>query len=315
MIGNNKLVKTFLLLICLFLLNIINSQKYVNHQQDVIYGYRDGMALVMDIYYPKDNTSKSGIIVLMSGGMNSSPLWSHQAGERPDVQHLLEEGFTVFATALSSQPKYTTDESSSDIPRAVRFIRYNAGRLGVNPDRIGVLGYSSGAHIGLMAGLASPRPDPEAKDQVDRVSSKVQAVVAYSPSTDLLNFGKTNTSIIDHFSSFGYHLVAPFDYHEWNPESYRFERVEEPQKLREYFQKNSPVSFVSADDPPVLLIHGDQDNLVPIQQSEILVRVLKEHKVTHELHVIKGRGHGLAPQSKGESLKAIGWFKKYLNQE
>ncbi|MCX2718123.1 alpha/beta hydrolase family protein [Lentiprolixibacter aurantiacus] len=315
MIGIDKPLKTFLSLICLFLLNTINSQKYGSHQQDVIYGYRDGMALVMDIYYPGDNTSKSGIIVLMCGGMNSSPLWSHQAGERPDIQHLLEEGFVVFATALSSQPKYTTDESSSDIPRAVRFIRYNAVRLGVHPDRIGVMGYSSGAHVALMAGLASPPPNPEAKDPVDRISSKVQAVVAYSPSTDLLNFGKTNTSIIDHFSSFGYYLVAPFDYHEWNPESYRFERVEEPQKLREYFEKNSPVSFVSADDPPVLLIHGEQDKLVPIQQSEILVKLLKEAEVTHELHEIKGRGHGLAPQSKEESLKALEWFKKYLNQD
>ena len=315
MAGNSIPSRNLLFLICLSFFSVVNSQKYGRHLQDLIYGYRDGMALVMDVYYPIENSTNRGIILVMGGGMNSSPLWSHQAGERADVQHLLEEGFVVFATALSSQPKYTVEESSSDIPRAVRYIRYNSARLGVHPDRIGVLGYSSGAHVSLMAGLASPPTSPEAKDPVDRISSKVQAVVAYSPSTDLLNFGKTNTSIIDHFSSSGYYLVAPFDYHEWNPESYRFERVEEPQKLREYFEKNSPVSFVSADDPPVLLIHGEQDKLVPIQQSEILVELLKEHKVTHELHVIKGRGHGLAPQSKEESLKAIGWFKKYLNQD
>ncbi len=135
-----KCIKLGIVLSILFIPFLSFSNVEFNHQKDVVYGYKDGMALVMDIYSPKEESNKAGIILVMAGGMTSSPLWSHDAGSRADLQNLLKAGYVVFATAHSSQPKYTADESSTDIPRAVRFIRHNSKRFSIDPDRIGILG-------------------------------------------------------------------------------------------------------------------------------------------------------------------------------
>ena len=80
--------------------------------------------------------------------------------------------------------------------RAVRFIRHNAREYGIDPDRIGVYGGSAGGHLSLMLGMAGDNGDPNAKDPVDRESSRVQAVACFFPPTDLLNFGKPGKEMI-----------------------------------------------------------------------------------------------------------------------
>ena len=286
-----------------------------DHQQDIVYGYKDGMALVMDVYSPKGELNEAGIIAVMAGGMTSSPERSHKAGNRSDVQNLLKAGYVVFATTHSSQPKYTTDEIRWDIPRAVRFIRYNAKRFGINPDRIGIMGHSSGGHVSLMAATSPPPENQDSKDPVERVSSRVQAVVAYYPSSDLLNFGNENISILDHFRSLGYNLDAAFDYHQWNDQLNRFERIVDPEARTEYFRRNSPLNFVSEDDPPILLIHGSKDILVPIQQSEIFAVRLKEAGVPSKLLVMEGQGHGWENPLELEIEEVQNWFGQYLLKE
>ncbi|MBN1157791.1 MAG: alpha/beta hydrolase [Bacteroidales bacterium] len=287
------------------------------HQQDVVYGYKDGMALVMDIYSPSKMANKGGIIVVMAGGMTSSPSWSHEAGRRPDIQNLLNAGYVVFATAHSSQPKYTVDESSTDIPRAVRFIRYNAERFGINPDRIGLMGYSSGGHVTLMSATSPPPGNQESDDPVDHESSKVLAAVAYYPSSDLLNFGQANTTILEHFNAVGFNLDAAFDFHRWDNETLRFERIENLETIREYYIKNSAINFVSDDDPPILIIHGSDDKLVPVQQSKLIIDKLQEHGVKCKLLEVQGKGHGNIygwdEPSENEYNEVIAWFNQFLH--
>lgn len=283
-----------------------------NHQADVVYGYKDGMALVMDIFSPKGESNRAGIILVMAGGMTSSPRWSHNAGSRADVQNLLKAGYVVFATAHSSQPKYTADESSKDIPRAVRYIRYNSGRFCIDPNRIGILGYSSGGHVSLMTATAPPRENPESDDPVDNESSEVQAVVAYYPSTDLLNFGQMNTTILEHFHSVGYNLNAAFDFQRWDNESNRFERIENPETIREYYKRNSSINFVTDDDPPIFIIHGSEDKLVPIQQSETIIDKLKARGVPCKFLVMKGKGHGWDTPLENEYSEVLDWFSQFL---
>ena len=84
----------------------------------------------------------SGRILEYNGwGMTSDPTWSHRADNRNDVRSFLESGYTVFATTHGSQPKYNVDKIRGDIHRAVRFIRYNSKRCGINPSRLGIIGY------------------------------------------------------------------------------------------------------------------------------------------------------------------------------
>lgn len=308
-----KNIKHSLILWAIFTPVLCFSQIKFDHQQDVIYGYKDGMALVMDVYSPIEKSNETGIILVMAGGMTSSPIWSHEAGNRTDVQNLLEAGYVVFATAHSSQPKYTADESRTDIPRAVRFIRYNSKRFRIDPNKIGILGYSSGGHLSLMTATCPPPENLESDDPVDNESSKVQAAVAYYPSSDLTNFGQDNVTILEHFNSVGYNLDAAFDFHKWDNKSNRFERIENPESIKEFYKKNSPINYVTDDDPAILIIHGSEDKLVPIQQSEIIIDKLEEHGVPCKLLVMPGLGHGWETPMENEYAEVTDWFNKFLS--
>ena len=152
----------------------------------MIYGRKFGTALTMDVFTPKQDANGLGVILVVSGGWFSS----HEAIRPAFVTPLLERGYTVFAVVHGSQPKFTIPEILQDMNRAVRFIRYHAKDYGIDPDRIGIYGGSAGGHLSLMQGTAGDEGDPKAKDPVDRVSSRVQAVACFFPPTDFLNYGK-----------------------------------------------------------------------------------------------------------------------------
>src|SRR5262249_59993829 len=97
--------------------------------------------------------------------------------------------YTLFLVRHGSSPRYFIPEMVSDVHRAIRFIRFHAKDYGIDPNRIGISGASSGAHLALMAALTADDGKADAKDPVERVSSRAQAVVAWFPPTDLLNFG------------------------------------------------------------------------------------------------------------------------------
>jgi acetyl esterase/lipase len=283
-----------------------------DHEKDVVYGYKDGMALVMDVFTPTGQLNGAGVIQVVAGGMTSNPRWTHGAVKRPSVQALLEKGYVVFAVAHSSQPKYSADEIVADISRAVRFIRHHAEGFYIHPQRIGITGGSSGGQVSLYAATAPPPPNPEAEDLVDRESSGIQAVVVFFPGTDMANFGSPGTTIVQHFHSLDYRIDAAFDFHRWDNETKRFERVIDPELRLEIFRQNSPIAHVNAGDPPVLLFHGDRDKLVPIQQSRLFVERLKEAGIPHKLIVAEGEGHGWKLPLENQFEEITGWFDRYL---
>ena len=159
-----------------------------------------------------------------------------------------------------------------------------------------------------MTGLAPPAAVADAADPVDRESSDLQAVVAYFPPTDLLNYGQIGVSMLE---SHGSSRAAPLDFRHFDEVAGRFERVTDAKELRACFERNSPVCHVSASNPPVLLIHGDNDELVPLQQSERLCAELERAGVTHNLVVLPGHGHAWPPMGTGQP-EVIDWFSRYL---
>ena len=180
-----------------------------NHEEDVVYGYKDGMALVMDVYTPRDPRVDAGIIWVTAGGWRSNYDWRHTLMQRSEgsaadnlARCLLDAGYVVFATAHSSQPRYSIDDIRQDMPRAVRFVRHNAARFRIDAERLGIIGFSSGGHVSLLTATAPPPPDPEAADPVDRGSSRVQAVTAFFAPTYLLNYGAEGVSIQDHLNAY-----------------------------------------------------------------------------------------------------------------
>ena len=178
---------------------------------DVVYGRKYGTALTLDVFTPKENANGAAIVWVVSGGWFSA----HEAINPCAVDELLKRGYTVFAVVHGSQPRYTIPEIVADMNRAVRFIRYHAADYHIDPDRIGITGGSAGGHLSLMQGTAGDKGNPDAKDPIDKTSSRVQAVACFFPPTDFLNYGKPGENAIGRGILKGF--KPPFDFHEQDP--------------------------------------------------------------------------------------------------
>jgi len=225
---------------------------------------------------------------MMSGGWVSA--WAPPQGlleaKTPNAfklfRELVDRGYTLIIVRHGSSPQFKVPEAVADVRRAVRYIRLHADDFKIDPNRIGVCGGSAGGHLTLMLGTASDEGEKDAKDEVDRASDRVAAIVAYYP---------------------------PVDLREWVGDK-RFPALDFDAKLAESV---SPLLQVSKDDPPTLLIHGDKDDLVKLDNSERIDAALKKEGVPCELIVITGAGHGFnGEQGKQASAALIQWFDKYL---
>src|SRR5688572_16274679 len=281
-------------------------------QADVIYGRKLGVVLTLDVFTPKNDANGAAAIFVVSGGWFSGHDALNVPTGPPFVNALVERGYTVFAVVHGSQPKFTIPEVLQDMNRAVRFVRHNAAKYDVDPNRIGIYGGSAGGHLSLMQGTAGDKGNPNAKDPVDRESSRVQAVACFYPPTDFLNYGKEGedalgTGILKAFK-------APFEFRELDKTTNTLAPVTDVQKIMEIGRSISPVNHVSADDPPTLIIHGDADKLVPIQQAEIIIRKLQRAGVEAKLVTKGGAAHGWPDQGKDTALIAD-WFDAHLKKK
>jgi acetyl esterase/lipase len=279
----------------------------VTRTRDVIYGRKFGMCLTMDVFTPK-NANGAAVIAMVSGGWFSKSANINQAFYAP----FLQRGYTVFAVVHGSQPKFTIPEILEDINRAVRFVRFHAKDYRVDPDRFGMVGASAGGHLSLMQGTAGDTGNPNAADEIDRVSSRVQAVAAFFPPTDLLNYGAKGREMLAR--SFQKPFTAAVDYKFFDEDKALYLPVTNEKEQREISRKISPITHVTPDDPPTLLIHGDQDDLVPLQQSEEMLAKLKEAGIPAELIVKKGAGHGWRTIAL-DLVTCADWFDKYLAKD
>ncbi|MFT3882916.1 MAG: alpha/beta hydrolase [Gemmatales bacterium] len=276
----------------------------VNVKEDVIYGRKYGVSLTMDVFTPNSNKNGAAVIMVASGGWVSAK----EMVNRAFFNEMLKRGYVVFVVVHGSQPKFTIPEILEDMNRSVRYIRYHAKDYGIDPDRIGIIGASAGGHLSLMQGCASQEGKPQAKDPVDRVSSKITAVGCFFPPTDFLNYRKPGNvelgtgSIKDFW--------PPFDFHTYEGKK-GFIAVSDEEKRKEIGKKISPIYHVTKETAPTLIIHGDADQLVPIQQAEIMIAKLKENNVPCELVTKKGMAHGWVGIDK-DIVTIADWFDKYL---
>jgi acetyl esterase/lipase len=274
-------------------------------QEDVVYGRKDGMALTLDVFTPKKTPNGAAVIWVVSGGWFSS----HDGVNAGAVSELLSRGYTVFAVVHGSQPRYTIPDAVADMNRSVRYIRSRAEEYKIDPDRIGITGGSAGGHLSLMIGTAGAPGKLVASDPVERVSSRVQAVACFFPPTDFLNYGKPGNVALG--GGVLKDFAAPFQFREFDPKTKCYVQITDEARRLEIGRQISPAYHASKDSPPTLIIHGDADKLVPIQQAELVMAKLKEAGVPAELVVKKGAGHGWV--TIGADQKTIAdWFDKYL---
>ena len=190
----------------------------------------------------------------------------------------------------------------------MRFVRLHARTYGTDPDRLGVWGGSAGGHLSLMLGLASDQGDPTAADEVLRESSRIAAVVAYFPPVDLRARVTPNShfpaTFPDEALSFAGGVVVP-------DAADQFPALDFEDSLA---PSVSPILHASSDDPPTLLVHGDADTLVDINNSRLMHATLTAKGVVTELLVIEGAGHGFGtPEHSTRATDAlVNWFKTHL---
>lgn len=278
--------------------------------EELIYGRKDGVALTLLHLSPNKNVRGKALIYVIAGNWISS----YQAAERmirPSYA-ALERGYSVFLVVVGSQPRYAMPDEIEDVKRAVRYIRYNAKQLKIHPDYIGIQGGSAGGHLSLAVAMADEKIDSTAQDPVNRMSSRVQAAAVLYPPTDCLNWGKTGANMVNMrdlqlFSG----VYGAFDFRTLNNATKTYDYITDTSARNKIGKEISPIYFITPDDPPVFIIHGDADLVVPLQQSISFIAKLKESGVPNNFIIKKGAGHNpndMIP----EVNQFLDWFDKYL---
>ena len=289
---------------------VIASDSTQFTKTEIIYGRKDGMALTMMMLKPKAKANGKAIISVLNGNWISSPRMMDMFLTKSDIY--LDAGYTLFGVMVSSQPQYTIPDEIKDLKRAVRFVRYNAKEYGIDADHIGITGSSAGGHLSLMIATSDDDKNIKSNDPVDKVSARVQAVAVFYPPTDFINYGGPNTSgKINQAGLVFARVAAAFDFKEWNDTTGTFVSIADTKKRLEIAKEISPITWVTSDDPPVIIIHGDKDFLVPKQQSESIIEKFKEAHVPEKLIIKEGGSHGW-PDREVEEKNFVEWFDKYL---
>jgi acetyl esterase/lipase len=269
-------------------------------ERNVVYGMYSGLALVMDVYTP-ERPNGFGVVFIHGSGwtaplsVGALPL---KDGEQTRIYGppLVQAGYTVFAINHRAAPRFRHPAQMEDAQRAVRFVRHHARRFGIDAARIGAVGGSSGAHLVSLLGTMDGAGNAADADPVNRESARVQCVVARAAPLDLPRMSAQAGRILPLFG-----FAAGTD-----------------KGAAEYRQHvdASPITHVSADDAPFLLLHGDADASVPFNQSELFEAALRKAGVTVKLVRVAGGAHGPKfpgavnpPDYLGEM---VAWLNRYL---
>jgi acetyl esterase/lipase len=222
--------------------------------------------LKMDVYYPKTiRTPAIGLIYIHGGGWTGGD--KADGGGVNDMPELTARGYITFSINYRLAPQTKIQNQIEDVKCAVRSIRANAARYGIDPKKIGAWGSSAGGHLVSLLGTADDKEFASGM-YLDQ-SSRVQAVTDMFGPTDLEKLLSGARAAEGLFGAKGMNdpIVASLN----------------------------PINHVSKDDPPFLLMHGDQDTVVPLSQSQIFYEALKAGGVNVSFIVVKNAEHGWRP--------------------
>lgn len=250
---------------------------------DVVYMKSGGAAFTMEVVKPA-KPNRAAVIIMVSGGWVSDHSMIKTFGGGIE-KAFGDAGFTVFSVVHGAQPRFKVDEIVEQVRTAAKFVKAHARDYGVDSNRIGVTGISSGGHLSLMVGGS--------KDPL------VNAVAAIAPPTDLANWGKPSFLFTDEPALSMFIPAVGID-----RQGSQDDAIAKATTL-------SPINFIGPKFPPTLIVHGDDDKLVPLQQSQSFAQALAKAGVEHKLEVIPVGGHD--DKTFGPGLaKALAWFKEKL---
>jgi len=242
---------------------------------DVTYCMAGGVALQMDIYEPtKRDGTQAPAAMFVHGGSWSSGDKADYEGAR-EIDDLTGRGYLVASVNYRLAPQYVFPAQIEDVKCAVRYLRANASSLNIDPNRIGAWGASAGGQLVSLLGTTDETAGLEGTGGYPNESSRVQAVVDMYGRADLATVPETRPDLLPIFG--GAANLALY----------------------------SPVTYVSKDDPPFLILHGDQDTVVPPELSREFYDRLTAAGVPATLVMVSNSGHGFAPTGPGMSPSRV----------
>jgi acetyl esterase/lipase len=258
----------------------------IEFRKDVVYGTGGGENLLLDLAMPKGLTQPVAGVIWIHGGA-----W--KGGSKNEFEKLIRDsaraGYVAISINYRLAPKHLFPAQVEDCKCAVRWLRANAAKLQVDPNRIGVVGASAGAHLAMMLGAMDSADGLEGEGGSPEMSSRVQAVVSYAGPTDLtMEFPALSKGLVATF------LGGP--------------QIEKQDAAR----RASPVTYVNAGDPPMLLIQGTKDPLVSHDQAIRMVESLTKAGVPGRVELMIGEGHGWPKEHDRVMQATYAFLAKYL---
>ena len=250
-------------------------------EEGIVYSTAGGAELQLDVAWPAKGTGPFPLIIFLPG--NGWGWWQYErrATYYADIRETAKRGYVAAAVDYRStsikvegKSRYPFPAQVQDVKAAVRWLRMHAGDYSIDVDHVAAVGYSSGGHLALLLGFTDPR-DGLAGDAADSsVSSAIQAVVSIAAPTELAALYRESDTPQEVLTD----LIGAT-----------------PQERPDRYRQASPLTYITMGDPPVLIIHGDDDPMVPVSQALLLDQRMTEAGVPHQLIILKGGKHENIP--------------------
>ena len=261
----------------------------IKFERAIEFANPDEQHLQVDLAQPEGTGPFPAIVCIHGGGF--------RAGKRESYDNLCltlaKQGYVAMTVTYRLAPAYPFPAAVHDCKAAVRWLRANAEKYHVNPDRIGVTGGSAGGHLAQFLGLTAGIPEFEGTGNLEQSSAVTCVVNQYGPSDFTQSYGKSVDAA----------EVLPL-----------FFAGNLEQKRREHIV-GSPLYWVTPKAAPTLCIHGTDDKYVAFEQAEWLVDRLKASAVDADLLKIEGAGHGFKGADAEKAQAAmLDFFARYLKK-
>lgn len=259
----------------------------IRYEPGLTYSGAKDLNLKLDLCMPDKSDGRLPAVVCIHGGG-----WHGGRREEytPLIVQLAKRGYLAVTISYRLAPAHRFPDQIEDLKCAVRWLRANARQYGIDPQRIGAVGWSAGGHLACLLGTSGAADEPRGAEAAGAFSSAVQAVVSFSGLTDLT---------ADYWNVIPVALQglmgATFSE---KPEAYR---------------RASAISYVDGGDPPFLLLHGGADGVVPLDQSRRLLRALESAGVEASLNVFPRARHRWYGAAARESFEMVfGFLDQHL---
>jgi acetyl esterase/lipase len=256
--------------------------------RDIVYGKGGDVDLHLDLARPTQLSEAVPCIVVIHGGA-----WrgGDKSMHRNEIRRFAEQGYVSVSLQYRLCPEHRFPAQVEDVKCAVRFLRAHAEDYGIDPKRIGAVGFSAGAHLSMMLGTMDAEDGFEGDGGWADRSSKVQAVVSFFGPTELMADDIPDRSVP---------LLSAF---------IGGSKSDKPQAYRDA----SPLTYVSSGDAPMLLLQGTEDPLVPHTQAIKMVTAMTEADVPGRVEFLIDAGHGWRGEELNRSIIVTSqFFRRHL---